>query len=642
MAFKTSFLFFSFHFFLFTFISFAQTDSAKTYTLSDVVVTATRTSTPLFELANSITVIDSAEIERKKKNNVLDLLKTEYGLNVTQQGSFGSLSNVFTRGANPGHTLILIDGVEVNMPSDPAGTFDFGNLPVDNIEKIEILRGPQSTLYGSNALAGVINIISKKGIDKPKFFLSTEGGSYNSYKGSAGVNGSYDFLNYSLTLSRAKTDGFSSASGITGNQEKDGSSSYNVSSRFGAEISENLDLNFILRFTKADVDYDQFGGQFGDDPTYVFKLEESSFRTEGKYSSLNGMWEQTLGVSLFRNVRKYSNDAFVMDASRAFYDGRKLKIDWQNNFYLSKSNILTFGAETEKEEAKTEYYVFSETSPFESILPLSDSRTTGIYLQDQFQLENFFGTAGMRFDHHQRVGSVITYRFAPAYIIWKTGTKLKATVGTGFKAPSLYYLFDPNYGNPELNPEKSIGWDAGIEQYLWNSKLMIGLTYFENYFKDLFGFDENFKTININEAETKGAEFYIILKPINNISVKGNITYTDAKDKSVNSPDRNLQLLRRPKLKTAYDVNYYFNDAANINGEIIFVGESDDKDFSQFPAKRIKLKSYSIVNVAGSYNILKFLQLYGRIENLFDIKYEEVFGYSTPGLSGYAGIKISL
>jgi vitamin B12 transporter len=237
-------------FLLYAVLAFSQTDSAKIYNLSEVVISATKTSTSAIELANSITIIDSAEIERKKKNNVLDLLKTEYGLSIIQQGSFGSLSNVYIRGAGSGHTLVLIDGVEVNMPSDPAGTFDFANLPVDNIERIEILRGPQSTLYGSDALAGVINIISKRGIGKPKFFLITEGGSYNSYKGLLGVNGSSDFLNYSLSLSRAKTDGFSSSSG-QGNLERDGASSYNLSSRFGTRVTEHLNFNFIFRFTKS-------------------------------------------------------------------------------------------------------------------------------------------------------------------------------------------------------------------------------------------------------------------------------------------------------------------------------------------------------------------------------------------------------
>ena len=631
----------TFLFIAFSFLSFAQVDSTKIYTLSDIVITATRTNASTLELANSITVIDSAEIEQKKKNTVLDLLKTEYGVNIVQQGSFGSLSNIFTRGAGSGHTLILLDGVEVNMPNDPGGTFDFANLSADNIERIEILRGPQSTLYGSDALAGVINIISRRGIGKPKFFLSTEGGSYNSFKGLLGLNGSYDFLNYSIAFSRTKTDGFSSSSGDD-NLEKDGASSYSISSKLGADITEELDLNLIFHFTKADVDYDQFGGQFGDDPTYVFNLEESAFRTEGKYSAFDGIWEQVLGVSLFRNLRKYSNDAYVMDASRAFYDGRKIKIDWQNNFYLSPANTLTFGVETEKEEAETEYYVFSETFPFESILPLSTSGTTGVYLQDQFKLNNFFTAGGIRYDNHQRFGSIVTYRFAPAFIIWETGTKLKATIGNGFKTPSLYYLFDPSFGNPDLEPEKSFGWDAGIEQHFADGKGSVGLTYFKNFFDDLFGFNANFKTINIGKAESSGIEFFFSAKPVNEFHLKTNFTYTDSRNKSENSPDFNKQLIRRPKFKISASINYHPADNVNFNTEIIHAGKREDLNFSVFPVQRVRLESYTTVNISAAYNIISNIQLYGRVENLFDTEYEEVLGYNTPGLSGYAGVKFSL
>ncbi|HKB85203.1 MAG TPA: TonB-dependent receptor plug domain-containing protein, partial [Ignavibacteriaceae bacterium] len=163
--------------------------------MSDVVVTATRTETPLIELANSITIIDSAEIAESKKNNVMDLLKDEYGVDIVQQGGPGKLANVLIRGGNAEHTLVLLDGIEMNMPSDPGNTFDFSNLLTDNIQRIEILRGPQSTMYGSDALAGVINIITKTGTKGNKYFLSGEGGTYNTYKFNGGLNGTYDILN---------------------------------------------------------------------------------------------------------------------------------------------------------------------------------------------------------------------------------------------------------------------------------------------------------------------------------------------------------------------------------------------------------------------------------------------------------------
>jgi vitamin B12 transporter len=607
--------------------------------MSDILVTATRTKTPSLELANSITVIDSSEIAQKKNTSVYDLLKNEYGLSLARQGATGSLSYVYTRGANSGHTLVLVDGIELNMPNETTNAFDFANLPVDNIERIEILRGPQSTLYGSDALGGVINLITKKGYGKPNIYFLSEGGSYNTYRGLGGINGSYNIFDYSVTLSRFKTDGFTSASEKDGNTERDGTMRDNLSSRIGANLADNLSLSLIFRFTKADTDLDQTGGKFGDDPTYFANLEETGLRSEANFKAFEGFWDQTLGVSYFRNVRKYKYDVslFNPSSSRSFYDGKKLKIDWQNNFYFSKNYIVTLGAETEEEKAISEYYSYSDFFNFESIFPEKSSRTTGVYLQNQLRVSNnFFSTVGVRYDNHERFGSKVTYRIAPAYVFYESGTKLKATFGTGFKAPSLFYLFDPVYGNEDLKPEKSVGWDAGIEQYFWNSRVIAGITYFNNSFEDLFGFDDNFKALNIYEAETRGIETYFSANPVSGLRFKFNYTYMKTED----SQNDNLPLLRRPEVKIVYNLNYELIENTNLDLELIYTGVRDDKDFLNFPATRVKLESYTLVNLAVSYNIFPFLQLFGRVENLFDSDYEEVFGYETPGLSGYAGIRL--
>ncbi len=209
-----------FHFFS---VSFAQVnDSIKSFRLSEVVVTATRTSGNTLELANSISVIDSIEIASKNVSNLSDLLNNEYGLSLTSQGGPGTLTNVYMRGSNTNYVLVLIDGVELNLNNDPGGVFDFSSFPVDNIERIEILRGPQSTLYGADAMAGVINIITKKGFGKPALLLNASGGSYKTYRLNALSNGSYDKLNYSISLSRNASDGFSAANEKYGNNEKDG------------------------------------------------------------------------------------------------------------------------------------------------------------------------------------------------------------------------------------------------------------------------------------------------------------------------------------------------------------------------------------------------------------------------------------
>ncbi len=633
--------------FLFAAILCGQTlDSTKIYKMSEVVVTATKTKIPEIEAASSITVIDSSDISNRGNFTAFDLLKDQYGLSYTQQGAPGSLSYIYLRGSDPGEVLVLIDGVDVNMPNDPGNTFDFADLPVDNIERIEILRGPQSTLYGSNAMAGVINIITNQGLGKPKLILSTEGGSYNTYKGLAEINGGTNIFNYNVSLSRLKTDGFSSASSKYGNTEKDGTSNYNLSSRFGLNLNKDLDLNIFIRYKKANTGLDQHGGEFGDDPTYIYNTEESSYRAEGNLKLFDNIWNQTLGLSLFRNVREYSFDSTLNNpaSSSSIYDGNKFKLDWQNDFNLSKSNLLTFGIETETEKAISDYFYNSTAyGAFQSLFPQANAVTAGIYIQDQLNFENkFFGSIGIRNDIHNRFGSVVTYRIAPAYIIWKTGTKFKASFGTGFKSPSLFYLFDPAFGNKDLKPEKSFGWDAGIEQYLLNSDMTVGLNYFYNRFTDLFGFDNNFKTINIDKAETNGIELYLTSNLLTNLKLKMNYTFTNTKDESVNSTDNGLPLLRRPKHKIGLNINYSFFQDADANAEVIYVGKRDDKDFNSYPVKRVTLQSYTVVNLSASYKLTDLFQVYGRVQNLFNTYYEDILGYATPGLSGYLGIKFTI
>ena len=649
---KTKFLLALFAIFLFSPFPFAQnnivqkTDTAGYYKLSDVVITATKTPTNLLQVANSISVIDSVQIANSNSNNVFDVIKNETGISFTRQGGNGTLSNIYIRGANSSHTLVLIDGVEMNLTNDPSGVYDFSALPVDNIERIEVLRGPQSTLYGSDALAGVINIITKKGNGSPKFSLLTEGGSYNTYKVLAGADGTFSNFSYSLTLSKTGSDGFSAASEKYGNTEKDGYTINNLSSLIGYRFNNDLEFKLFTRYTKSKSDYDQFGGEFGDDPTYIFDQEEISWRGEGNVNLLEGFWKQKIGLSYIRNVRKYSFDtsAASIYSSNSFYDGRKYKLDWQNDFQISNSNLLTAGAELEFDEASSEYYAYTFLSPPDvvSVIPLSDSRTIGLYIQDQINLDkSFFATAGVRLDGHSKFGSQFTYRIAPAYLIWETGTKFKATIGTGFKAPSLYYLYDPAYGNESLNPEESFGWDIGIEQYFFSQNLTFGATYFYNKFTDMFGFDYvTFKTVNINEAVTKGLEFSIEAKPVDGLSLKANYTYTDARDLSPNSANYDKKLLRRPESKVGLYTSYSFIPKANINAEVIWVGVREDINFSIY--ERTELKAYVLFNLAAHYDVLDILRLNLRVENLFDTDYEEVYGYGIAGLSFYGGIKLSL
>ena len=639
--------------FLFPAILFSQqdiiqkTDTAGFYKLNDVVITATRTASNTVELANSISVIDSAEIVNKNSFNTFDAIKNEYGISFTQQGGKASVSNIYIRGGSPSQSLVIIDGVEVNMPNDPSNFYNFFSLPLDNTSRVEILRGPQSTLYGSDALTGVINIISLKGTGKPVFNFGFEGGSYNSYKGTITSLGALENFNYSVALSRTKSDGFSAASNQYGNTEKDGFQLDNFNTILGYDFSKTFSADIVVRYDKASTDLDQSLGPptNWDDYTYIFDQEEFFIRAQGKLNLMENKWNQKFGVSSFRNIRNYSYDTSATSIyySRSNYDGRKYKADWQNDFYFYENNLITAGAEFELEETSSEYYQLTYLDPpdYASIFPQKSANTFGIYFQDQIKIEeSFFGTIGVRYDYQNQFGSAFTYSIAPAYIFWETGTKLKATVGTGFKAPSLFYLYDPVYGNSDLNPEKSFGWDAGFEQFFWAAKLSFGANYFYNKFTDMFGFDSNFKTININEAQTNGVEVFAKADLTDGMIIKANYTYLDARDKSEDTPYYNQKLIRRPENKAGIYVSYSFLNDANVNIDIMYVGKRDELDFATFPASRIVMPDYFLINLAAYYDLFSFLRLQGRIENLLDKQYEEIYGYGTAGLSVYGGITL--
>ena len=621
-----------------------KTDSTGIYRLSDVVISATKTKANTLELANSISTIDSAEISNRNSFNLFDLLKNEYGLSTTTQGGPGTLSNIYLRGGSASYTHVVIDGVEMNLTSDPNGVYDFASLSSDNIDRIEVLRGPQSILYGSDAMAGVINIITRKGSGSPRLSLLAEGGSFNTYRGNAGLSGVLKDFNYSVSLNRTKSDGFSASNEKYGNTEKDGYQKDNVSTVIGYKFSEAVKLNFYFRFLKSKADYDQ-SGIYGDDPTYKFNQEEFSLRGETEIALFENSWDQKLGASFIRNIRKYSYDETENNpsASTSLYDGRKLKLDWQNNLSFSENDLLSLGVDFEIDEAVSEFYSYSSFGDFTSLFPKSDSKTFGVYVQEQLKIMDvLFASAGARLDNHDKFGQSFTYRIAPAYIIWQTGTKLKATFGTGFKTPSLFYLYDPAFGNPDLKPEKSFGWDAGIEQFFWNKGISFGVTYFQNDYEDLFGFDSNFRTVNVNTAETKGLEVYSTIKPFFGFDAKVNYTYTDASDKSDGLSQEDRKLIRRPENKIGGYISYNFSAKANANVEMIYVGKRDDLDFGTFPSERIQLEPYVLLNVAAHYRLLDFLRLNLRVENLLDSDYEEVFGYGTAGISFYGGISITI
>lgn len=632
---------------IFLFISIsvsAQTDSVKT-TLSEIIVTATRTETPTIALGSSVSVITSEDISKRQLNTVVDVLRELPGLLVTQQGGPGKLSYVFLRGANTNHTLVILDGVVMNDPSSPNNAFDFSYLNTNDIERIEVVRGPQSTLYGSDAIAGVINIITKKGNAKPEYSFCGETGSNGYYRGNLGAIGRIGFLDYAITATRNGSNGVSAADSKYGNTEKDGYSNDAFTSRFKFNLQKNISLNLLYKFTKAESALDQ-NEKFGDDPNFNYNLEEQIFSGGINLSLFDGKWEQTFNTSL---VKHFTHSLDLPDqfrpntSSDAFNNAQRTKIDWQNNLKLIEHNLITFGLESSLEKANTSYYSTSNYGPYESVFPEQSIRTTGFYLQDQIDIDqSFFSSVGLRFDDNQKFGGVTTFRIAPAYFIHPTETKLKFSYGTGFKAPSLFYLFDPMFGNPDLKPERSKGWDAGFEQFLQNGKISFGLTYFDLRLENMFGFDANYKTINIAKASSRGIELTSSIKNIEGLVINANYTFTQTNDDYELSSDFNKPLLRRPKHQFEINTNWQASDKLDFNLEMHYVGKRDDKDFSDYPAQRVEMPDYVLFNFAVSYKLFDYLKINARVENLFDKQYEEVLYYGTLGRSFYAGLSLTL
>ena len=613
----------------------------------NIVVTATRLETPIRELASSLTVITSEDLKRLKKSTVIEAIKEVLSVNIVQNGGMGATSSVFLRGANSEHTLVMMDGVELNDPINPSRSYDLAHLSVENIERIEILRGPQSTLYGSDAIGGVINIITKKGKGKPTMHFSSSGGSYETFTGNTGISGSLEKVDYSFSLSSLRSKGISAAdSSLKGNEEQDGDKNLSFSGRLGLDLLKKFRFDFVARTIWAETEIDNFGGAYGDDPNNIQKYKSLFLKGEIRALLLDDRWEQELAVAFVDSDRRNNNPEDVshpVDSENGIFKGALIKLDWQNNLYLNPGNTLIFGVDYKQEQAESEYQYLVIWGASSSIFPLKKAYMAGLYFQDQIRIANrFFIAVGGRFDNHNQSSNALTFRLAPAYFIEKTRTRIKATLGTGFKSPSLYQLFAPRtfwgpIGNENLRPEKSIGWDVGFDQELFRGRYIFGGTYFHNSYRDLIFFDFLRGYTNIGRAESKGWEFYLEAKPSDGLALKGTYVKLEAKDKESGN-----YLLRRPRNKLTFNINYLFLKSWNLNLSLSYTGRRADINYSLWPASQVVLNGYTLLDLTLSFNLSSHLELFCSCENLLNKKYEVIYGYGTPGFTAQAGLKLSL
>ncbi len=613
----------------------------------EVVVTATRLETPQREVASAVTVLNQKDLAASGRATVLEVLQDVLSLSLQQNGPQGSAASAFIRGANPEHTLVLLDGAEMNDPSSTTGLYDLAHLRLDEVERIEIIRGPQSTLYGSEAMGGVVHIITRRGQGRPNFHLSALAGSYGTASAAASFSGQQGRFRFFLNSSYLKSDGYSAAgASYPGNTEKDGWKSLSLSGRMGWSLGNNTELELEAGHLASRSDLDSFGGAYGDDPNS--KQDYFSFRAQGSLRALflRNRWEQRLSLSLVKHDRTYDNpmDAFhPFDSEQGSFSGQRLELDWQNNFFLNASHTITAGLELKQETGESEYMARSAWGDTASTFPRKSSSLTGLYLQDQLRLGDIlFAAAGFRVEGHSACGTALTWRLAPALVLPGTSTKIRTTLGTGFKAPSLYQLYAPGtawgpIGNMSLMPERSFGWDIGLEQPLFGGKLLASAAYFHNSFRDLIQFDYVQGYTNIGRAETKGVEIELRAGPWPWLDMEASYGSLEAEDL-----DSRTALLRRPGQKFAGRLRLQAGSRVLIMVTLSHMGARDDLEYSAWATRRVRMEAFSLLGASAIWNVRKGAEVFLRLDNILDQAYELVKGYGTPRLSLYGGVRFDL
>ncbi len=598
-------------------------------TVPPVIISDTRTEKSVGSSASSVTVITAKEIQERQLVNVGDALRHVAGVDVRQTGGPGTQSSVFIRGANSQHTLVMIDGVQVNHPS--IGGFDFADLTTENIERIEIVRGPQSTLYGSDAMGGVINIVTRKGSGPPSASYLLEGGRYDTGRGVFSVSGSTDSIDYSAALSHSESAGFSHAAAGT---EPDSYMNSTLSVKLGTAIGGDGRAELTGRYTLAQDEVDGFDtappfGPVDDANTWQRRRELVVALSEEK--PLTTWWNQRLVVSTTRS--QYVNKFFVTFPAPAYvineFDARTNRLDWQHDLSIAEPLLLTIGSEYKGQRGE------NGGDPSDHAMTIY-----AFFVQAQVTLpEGLSLVTGVRRDANNRFGSVFTYKTAIAYLFAPTQTKVRASLGTGFHAPSFQDLYFPLFANPNLRAESSQTVEAGVEQAFWNRRLVIDVTHFRTLFDDLiqFAFDPvncdpilapfAFCPLNVAQARSEGQEVIVTIAPIPQATFMASYTHTTAKDTTTD-----MLLVRRPRSKASFGVTVKPIAALVLTADVDFVGRRLDTTGAM--AGR-----YWLARATGSYAVTRALQIFGRIENATDKDYQDVLGFNTSGRALYGGVR---
>ena len=594
------------------------------------------------KLGASVTVLDSEALEQRQTRIVSDILRDVPGVAVSRTGAAGGLTQLRLRGSEGNHVLVLIDGIEA---SDPYfGEFDFATLIADPEARVEVLRGQQSSLYGSDAIGGVIQYLTLTGKEAPGVSLRAEGGSFNTFTGSARAGGVSGDLDYAVSGAYYHTGGYPTAR----NGSRDvGSDIAGLSAKLIWSPSETFKLTGVARysFTEADTNNSENNPAsplFGftvDSPGVFFRNKAFYGLVRAELIGLDGRWTNAVTGQVALSERK-GFDAAGFDYGNK---GNRYKGSFESSLRLGTDAIrhrLTAAIDVEREE-------FQNTTP--SSFAFQGKRSTdnvGIVGQYELLINDAFSFgASIRHDENDRFDDPTTWRVQGSYSL-PTGTRVRGAYGTGVKNPGYFELYgfsDGRYiGNPNLRPEKSEGWEAGIEQSFSDGKATISATYFDSRLKD-----EIFTTFpaptfiatpsnRATLSKQHGIEVALAARPIPQIRLDAAYTWLHARENGTVE-------VRRPKHIGSFNATVFSKDE-RFSGTLTvrYNGRQTDVAFTNpsFIPVRVSLREYVLVNLNAEYKLRPNISLFARVENLINEQYEEVFSFATPGRAGYGGVRV--
>ena len=621
-----------------------------------VTVTATRTEQPTFRTGASLSVVTSGDLRVQQTVLLTDILKEVPSLVVVRNGGLGQPSSISLRGAEAGQTVVLIDGVRINDSSttDDSAAAGLGDLLVNNIDRVDVLRGPQSTLYGSDAIGGVVNIISRRGGATPFALNATvEGGSFGTFHASAAANGTTGSVEYGAGLSFLTTAGTSTADSRFGNPEKDGYTNYGGTLNVRVHLSDDVSADLRGYYTHG---HDDFDDGFGGPPLFAVADSAANNTNELKvgYAGINAdildpRFHNRLAVIATQGGRSFFDSSSDVTHLNYEYFSSTLRLEYQGIVDIDDDgDQITFGAETQESTFRNDNFgIFAFFSP--PVIGGHD-RLTGYYAQGMATLfDQLTLTAGVRLDDDEAFGTHTSYKLNAAWQLPDHAITLRANIGSGFKAPSLFQEFGPN-SNPlgALEPETATGWEVGADAAFWSDRLRASVMYFDRTTTNQINFQNCFTPADAPGCPTRVAVFgyYVNVDKTHASGVEAelNATVTDTlwiKLNYTNMTSRNeithLDLPRRPHDLANAVVTWAPFDAATLGASVTYQGKrfNDAGNFTP-------LTSTTRVNLFGSYDLTGRWQVFGRIDNVFNDRTEDVTGYGVPGIGAFAGIRAAL